>query len=80
MNTALAIYGWGAGAGAVVGAICALAGWRGGLPLVSDHRDHLPPKNMLDLVGVVLCCTLVWPYLAILAGCALWSRWRRRVA
>lgn len=64
--SALAIYMWGVCAGAVVGAVCGLMAWRNGLPLVSGSVDVFRPTNVVDLVGVILCYALMWPYLLFL--------------
>jgi hypothetical protein len=72
--TVFTIYCWGVGVSTTIGVAM---GWRKNMPLISNHRsDLLPPKDVIELVGVMLCFALVWPYLVVLKAYALWKRGR----
>lgn len=75
--TPISVYLWGLSVGAVGATAFGAVGLHNGMPLISDDRNILPPKNVVYLVGTVLCCALVWPYLLFIGAYALWARLRR---
>jgi hypothetical protein len=59
---------------AALAVVLGVIGWRNGMPFVSAERNGSRPNDGIELIGTMLCYALVWPYLFLLGGYALWRR------